>query len=79
MYRPSGVPLLVVDNVRATARGIRSATDKQNASGRGLSTAVMFWLVRQVRTKKRIDLKREAEIWQNRLPALIASNWKDPK
>ena len=79
VYRPSGVSLLVVDNVRATARGIRSATDKQKASGRGLSTAVMFWLVRQVRTKKRIDLKREAEIWQNRLPALIASNWKDPK
>ena len=79
VYRPSGVSLLVVDNVRATARGIRSASDKQKASGRGLSTAVMFWLVRQVRTKKRIDLKREAEIWQNRLPALIASHWKDPK
>ena len=79
VYRPSGVSLLVVDNVRATARGIRSATDKQKASGRGLSTAVMFWLVRQVRTKKRIDLKREAEVWQNRLPSLIANNWKDPK
>jgi len=79
VYRPSGVSLLVVDNVRATARGIRSASDKQKASGRGLSTAVMFWLVRQVRTKKRIDLKREAETWQNRLPALIASHWKDPK
>jgi hypothetical protein len=79
VYRPSGVSLLVVDNVRATARGIRSATDKQKASGRGLSTAVMFWLVRQVRTKKRIDLKREAEAWQNRLPALIVSHWKDPK
>ena len=79
VYRPSGVSLLVVDNVRATARGIRSATDKQKASGRGLSTAVMFWLVRQVRTKKRIDLKREAEVWQNRLPSLIANNWKDPQ
>ena len=79
VYRPSGVSLLVVDNVRATARGIRSATDKQKASGRGLSTAVMFWLVRQVRTKKGIDLKREAEVWQNRLPSLIANNWKDPK
>ena len=79
VYRPSGVSLLVVDNVRATARGIRSATDKQKASGRGLSTAVMFWLVRQVRTKKRIDLKREAEVWQNRLPVLIVNHWKDPK
>ena len=79
VYRPSGVSLLVVDNVRTTARGIRSASDKQKASGRGLSTAVMFWLVRQVRTKKRIDLKREAEVWQNRLPSLIANNWKDPQ
>jgi len=79
VYRPSGVSLLVVDNVRTTARGIRSATDKQKASGRGLSTAVMFWLVRQVRTKKRIDLKREAETWQNRLPVLIVSHWKEPK
>lgn len=79
VYRPSGVSLLVVDNVRTTARGIRFASDKQKASGRGLSTAVMFWLVRQVRTKKRIDLKREAEIWQNRLPVLIASHWKDPQ
>jgi hypothetical protein len=79
VYRPSGVSLLVVDNVRATARGIRSASDKQKASGRGLSTAVMFWLVRQVRTKKRIDLKREAETWQNRLPVLIVNHWKDPK
>jgi hypothetical protein len=79
VYRPSGVSLLVVDNVRTIARGIRSASDKQKASGRGLSTAVMFWLVRQVRTKKRIDLKREAEAWQNRLPALIVSHWKDPK
>jgi hypothetical protein len=39
----------------------------------------MFWLVRQVRTKKRIDLKREAETWQNRLPVLIVNHWKDPK
>ena len=79
VYRSSGVSLLVVDNVRTTARGIRSASDKQKASGRGLSTAVMFWLVRQVRTKKRIDLNREAAAWHNRLPALIANNWKDPK
>ena len=79
VYRPSGVSLLVVDNVRTTARGIRSASDKQKSSGRGLSTAVMFWLVRQVRTKKRIDLKREAEAWQNRLPVLIVNHWKDPK
>ena len=47
VYRPSGVSLLVVDNVRTTARGIRSASDRQKQSGRGLSTAVMFWLVRQ--------------------------------
>jgi hypothetical protein len=86
VYRPSGVSLLVVDNVRASfakktgvLRGFKQASDKQKASGRGLSTAVMFWLVLQVRTKKRIDLKREAEVWQNRLPVLIVSNWKDPK
>jgi FtsZ-binding cell division protein ZapB len=39
----------------------------------------MFWLVPMVKTRKRIDLKREAEAWQNRLSSLIANNWKDPK
>ena len=86
VYRRSGVSLLVVDNVRASfakktgaLRGFKQVSDKQKASGRGLSTAVMFWLVPMVKTRKRIDLKREAEAWQNRLPSLIATNWKDPK
>ena len=52
---------------------------KRYCAWRGLSTAVMFWLVPMVKTRKRIDMKREAEAWQNRLPSLIANNWKDPK
>ena len=86
VYRRSGVSLLVVDNVRASysrktgqLRGVKRASEKQQQTGRGLATAIMFWLVPLVRTRKRIDLKREGEAWQARLPSLIANHWQDPR
>jgi hypothetical protein len=76
--RPSGPALLVVDGLRASfsrqtgqLRGFRRATDRARRSGQGLTTIVMFLLVRQVKLSKRLDVARAAERWSAQLPALI--------
>lgn len=78
VYRRNGPSLLVVDGVRAShgretgeLRGFRKASASARRSGRGLATVVMFVLVRQVRIPRRLDVKRAAERWSRRLPALI--------
>lgn len=61
VYRTTGPSLLVVDNQRlrtGKTPGFRRATDKAIARGRGLSTVVMFLLVRQARMPKLLDVKR---------------------
>lgn len=40
-------------------------------------TIVVFILVRQVRLKKKLDVEAEARAVQDRLPALLAKNWRD--
>lgn len=62
VYRPTGPSFLVVDNVRASYsrktgnfRGFRRASETAVAKGRGLTTVVMFILVREVSLKKRLD------------------------
>jgi hypothetical protein len=84
VYRPNGPSLLVVDNARASVnrqtgaiRGFRAASAAQQAKGRGLTTVVMFWLVPQVTTHKRIHFKEAALLWQGRLPTMILNNWRD--
>jgi hypothetical protein len=76
--RSSGPSLLVVDGLRASfsrksgeLRGFRRATDRARARGDGLTTVVMFLLVRQVKLPKRLDVARAAERWSGQLPALI--------
>jgi hypothetical protein len=76
--RSSGPSLLVVDGLRASfgrksgeLRGFRRATDRARARGDGLTTVVMFLLVRQVKLPKRLDVTRAAERFSAQLPALI--------
>jgi len=65
VYRPSGVSLLVVDNQRER-KGKRggyalSRSKRALATGHGLSTVPMFFLVPQVRLKRRLNVNRRAE------------------
>jgi hypothetical protein len=76
--RKTGPSLLVVDGLRASysrqtgeLRGFRRATERAQRSGQGLTTAVMFLLVPQVKLRKRLDVARAAEHWSAQLPALI--------
>jgi hypothetical protein len=76
--RQSGPSLLVVEGLRASfsrksgeLRGFRRATERARRSGQGLTTAVMFLLVPQVKLRKRLDVARAAERWSGQLPALI--------
>ena len=76
VYR-RGPSLLVVDGVRINksgrvgrrARG--GALTKSGRMKQGMATVVMFIMVPQVRLRKRLDVKREAERWSRRLPGLI--------
>jgi hypothetical protein len=76
--RTTGPSLLVVDGLRGSVsrktgqlRGFRRVTERGRQSGRGLTTVVMFLLVRQVKLPKRLDVARAAERWSGQLPALI--------
>ena len=77
VYRRGRPSLLVVDGVRINKSGRVGRRAKGGAftkTGRmkqGMATSVMFIMVPQVRLKKRLDVKREAERWSRRLPALI--------
>ena len=78
VYRPK-VSLLVVDNQRQRkgARGgyVLSKSKRALKTGYGLSTVIMFFLVPQVRLKKRLnvaDIERRAAA---RVPALIDAEY----
>jgi hypothetical protein len=81
VYRGSGKPsLLVVDGLRARGGkrgGFSRAGKRARASGRGLTTVVMFIMVPQVRLRKRLDFTSAGRRWQQRLPRLIANAWQD--
>tara|TARA_Y100001936_G_C15925285_1_gene586331 strand:- start:157 stop:813 length:657 start_codon:yes stop_codon:yes gene_type:complete len=84
VYRRSGPSLLVVENVQASysrktgdMRGFRKASQRNLKTGRNLSTAVMFWLVPQVKLPKLIRFDEEAKRWYDKLPRLILKNWPD--
>ncbi len=81
VYRGSGKPsLLVVDGLRAREGkrgGFARAGKRAQATGRGLTTVVMFIMVPQVRLHKRLDFTSAGRRWQQRLPRLIANAWQD--
>lgn len=84
IYRRNGASMLVVDNVQASysrktgeLRGFRKASQRNLKTGNKISTAVMFWLVPQVKLPKLINFDKEAGRWYNKLPRLILKNWKD--
>jgi hypothetical protein len=60
VYRKSGVSLLVVDNQRQKKGGGYAPSRSKRAlkSGHGLSTVIMFFLVPQVRLRKRLNVDR---------------------
>ena len=83
VYRRNGPSLLVVDGVQASLsrktgelRGFRKASERARRTGSGLTTVVMFLLVPQVRIPKRLDVRRAAERWSRRLPALIGRHMR---
>lgn len=62
VYRPTGVSLLVVNNMRASYsrktgqfRGFKRASDKAIGRGRGLTSVVMFLLVPEVSLRPRLN------------------------
>lgn len=78
IYRQKGPSFLVVHNVRAShnrktgqLRGFRKASDAALRTGKGLSSAIMFILIRQVKLEKRLDVASAAKIWGEKLPNLI--------
>ena len=84
VYRRGRPSLLVVDAVRVNARtgrvGRRAKGGAFTKTGRmkqGMATSVMFIMAPQVRLKKRLDVKREAERWSRRLPGLIDRHMKE--
>ncbi|MDF2621409.1 MAG: hypothetical protein K0S00_4068 [Xanthobacteraceae bacterium] len=83
VFRPGKrVSFLVADNVRVGAGGIARAntvTRKGNKATRltGRTTAVIFWLVPQVKLAKRLDVEGAARNWSAKLPDLIVNFWRD--
>ncbi len=82
VYRPGNISLLVVDDLRARtgkrggfARASASAITKQ----RGVTTVVMFILVRQVSMKKKLDSEMVCGKWEGELGNRILGNWHDTK
>lgn len=78
IYRDKGPSFLVVHNVRASysrktgqLRGFRKASDTALRTGKGLTTAIMFVLIRQVKLEKRFDVERAAKVWAEKMPSLI--------
>ena len=82
VYRAGAVSLLVVDNLRArggTRGGFGKASDSAQRTGRGLATAVMFFLVPQVTMKKKLNIEAVSNKWDSALAERILANWPDIK
>lgn len=82
VYRPGRISLLVVDNLRAgTGKrgGFRKASESALKTGLGLATVVMFFLVPQVKLRKRLDYKAVVNRWEPQLPQTILKHWPQDK
>jgi hypothetical protein len=51
----------------------------RSKTGRGVVTAPIFLLVPQVKLPKRLNLARDAERAQTKVPGLIVTNWVDAR
>ena len=72
IYRRRGPSLLVAEG-RLNSKG--RAVASKSKTGRGLTTAPIFLLVRQVKLPKRIDLAKDAERAAAAIPGSIVANW----
>ena len=78
--RRSGPDLLVADEVRISAKAGRASKAKRTKTGKmgkGATTTVMFILVRQLKLKKRLDLKGPANRMARLLPQMILRAYKE--
>jgi len=71
--RPRGPHLLVIDDVKFTKAGrlTKAKRTKTGKLSRGTTTVVMFFLVRQIRLKKRLDPQRDFRRVEALLPTFI--------
>lgn len=72
VYRRRGASLLVADG-RLNNRGLGLVS--RSKTGRGRATVPIFLLVPQVKLPKRLDLDRDAEKVQAKVPWLIVGKW----
>ena len=72
IYRRRGPSLLVAEG-RLNSRGIGVAS--RSKTGRGLTSVPVFFLVPQVRLRKRLDLARDAARVQAQVPGRIVREW----
>ena len=72
IYRRRGPSLLVAEG-RLNSKG--RAVASRSETGRGLTTAPIFLLVRQVKLPKRLNLARDAERAAAAIPGSIVRNW----
>ena len=80
IYRRGKPSLLVAENQRARQGqrgGFSAASQKAQASGRGLVTVPMFLLVPQVTLKKKFDIDRSARRWISTLANRIANRFDE--
>ncbi len=82
VYRRGRPSLLVADNARLSKSGLARPNTGRTRGGAvytrlaGRSTVVVFILVPQVTLRKRLNVEDAAVRWAERVPALIASNWR---
>ncbi|SDE90214.1 DUF6441 family protein [Limimaricola pyoseonensis] len=81
IYRRGKSALLVADDARLTKRSgqARQKRGRRRRDGTltGAQTVPIFVLVPQVKLRKRLDFKRDADQVGAGLPARIAANWRD--
>lgn len=83
--RPRRTALLVADGVRVSKAGrpraIRGRTRKKDgatwSSLRGVSSAVMFFLVPSTKLRKKLDIQKAFASAQAALPGAVLRHWKD--
>jgi len=76
VYRARGPSLLVAEG-RLNTRGLGVAS--RSKTGRGVTTVPIFLLVPQAKLRKRLDLARDANVAQERIPGAIVANWVEGK
>lgn len=76
VYRRRGASLLVADG-RLNNRGLGVVS--RSKTGRGRATVPIFLLVPQVKLPKRLDLDRDAERVQAKVPGLIVRKWVEAR